>query len=104
MILANGQIRILQATGGGMNEKGNPIPAATVFTDPLLCNIKPKNSDDQGMFQGNTFSKSSYEVTVEGQISNPSLVELTYNGLCLGKYQVLSHEYFELVDNTLIVV
>lgn len=53
------------AASGQFDDDGQPIVAASVWSDPVRCFIKTNTHDNKGVSVSGTFTNEAYEVLIE---------------------------------------
>jgi hypothetical protein len=104
MIIVNGTVSAKDATGGGLDESGNPSASKDTWGAAIPCNISINKLNNLGRQDGNTFTIASYEILVEEQPFEAGSVWLTERGRDLGEFSVMFTERLEAVGATKIVV
>lgn len=105
MIPNNGTIEIKSSNLGGYDEEGNPIPATTVWDNPIPCRIITNNRSVEGRYKDGEFVISSYVVYIDGVGElKADRVRLTRQGVLLGEFNVQNNEYLRLVGRNKINV
>lgn len=84
----NGTIQYKIISGGGRDNKGNPIPVSSSWCDPIDCLIRTVKHNHNIYHEGK-FEASSYEVLLELQDFGADMIKLTSNkGKVLGEFEV----------------
>lgn len=89
MIVENGTIQVYSMQGGGIDEKGNPVPVTEVLGEPIPCNWKRNTYEKRGTYENGQFTAASYIVLVDMQEFTPCRFLLKDSkGNELGTYEV----------------
>ena len=89
MIVANGYLRVKITTDNELDGDGYPTLPVTSWSEPIKCSIKANSKANIGITTNkNVFETSSFEVLIEQQPFDASIISLERDGVALGEFQV----------------
>ena len=101
----NGFIQPQIQTGGGLNEYGEPIPETTDWGEMVECRYFANTLSSKGRYQGERFTQSAYEITVDEMDFEATIIRLLdsrENEVC--QKEVISLEVLEDIQRVKITV
>jgi hypothetical protein len=105
MILVNGFVYGLLDSGAGLDQKGDPAPLPSQWSEPEPANIKENTRSTEGTYDGGNFTVARYTVFIDGLGFPYSRVRLTdKQGEELGEFDVQSAQKLTFVNRTKITV
>lgn len=105
MIIANGFIRPVIKTGGGLDEQGFPVEAVESLGEPVACQWQKAAWDNLAREEQSHYVRKSYTILIEQKDRFDSEEFCLYgrDGF-LGRYSVRSVEDLDAVCQTRITV
>lgn len=105
MIIANGFIRPVIKTGGGLDEQGCPVEAVESMGDPVACQWQKAAWDNLAREEQSHYVRKSYTILIDQKDRFDSEEFCLYgrDGF-LGRYSVRSVEDLDAVCQTRITV
>jgi len=104
MIIINGSVQVIEKSGGGLDENGNPVHPLETLSVPIPCRVITNKKNNLGKQNGNTFVVASYEILIEPQPFESERVKLNQLGCDLGEFSVMWTEHLEAVGAVKIIV
>lgn len=105
MIIANGFIRPVYKTGGGVDEQGFPVEAVESLGDPVACQWQKAAWDNLAREDQSHYVRKSYTILIDQKDRFDSEELCLYaGGKALGRYSVRSVEDLDAVCQTRITV
>lgn len=92
-------------SGGGTNEKGEPIPDVSTWGNPVECMYYANVYNNRGTYQDGTFTQSEYNITTKDLTFTATEIRLIDNkGNVLCEKEIQSLELLEFVRRVKIVI
>lgn len=102
----NGTIQVITRTADAINPStGDPVPATELAGPEIQCHIKAINQSNKGIYEGGTFSQSTYEILIEARDIEGNRLRIKNNkGNDLGDFTIQSIEHLDITNRTKITV
>ena len=81
LVPTNGYIQPITATGGGFNEKGNPVKVESQLLDRIPARIETNSKSNKGKYQDGRFVICSYTCYITGNEFNYSRLKVIINNV-----------------------